>query len=139
MSRQLVVAIILSWMCASAYACMDDLDCNDGNPCTNDTCDDGYIDNRCVYTYLDVPCNDGDPCTCNDRCHTGQCYGDRIVNADCKLPGKYCVDSWLFVLLTACCLIAVLMLIFMLCLRFIAPPPVPYGGAYGMDYSQQQW
>ena len=45
--------------------------CNDGNPCTNDSCKDG----DCVTTPNTAPCADGDLCTQNDTCNGGSCKG----------------------------------------------------------------
>ena len=47
--------------------------CDDGNPCTKDTCDPTV---GCVFDPQDgVPCDDGDPNTVNDRCLNGVCVG----------------------------------------------------------------
>jgi len=52
--------------------CVQDTDCNDGNPCTNDTCESG----KCVYSSINgISCDDGNPCTINDTCSNGQCAG----------------------------------------------------------------
>ena len=48
-----------------------DASCDDGNPCTEDTCDPA---NGCVNTLLnDVPCDDGDACTVLETCFQGTC------------------------------------------------------------------
>ena len=52
--------------------CNTAADCNDGNPCTVDTCD---TDTGCLYGYNTIGCNDGDPNTTNDKCMMGQCIG----------------------------------------------------------------
>jgi hypothetical protein len=49
-------------------------DCDDGNPCTDETCESRH----CVYTSNVDPCDDGDPCTMNDSCTTGVCAGDPL-------------------------------------------------------------
>jgi PKD repeat protein len=41
-------------------------DCDDGDPCTVDTCENG----ECVHTQID--CDDGNPCTI-DFCENGEC------------------------------------------------------------------
>ncbi len=47
--------------------------CDDGNPCTSDSCDPGR---GCIHGYpFGTPCDDGDPCTLGDRCSEGQCTG----------------------------------------------------------------
>ncbi|MFQ5479240.1 MAG: hypothetical protein ACE5E4_11560, partial [Candidatus Binatia bacterium] len=52
-------------------------DCNDGNPCTDDSCDPA---SGCVNTNNTVPCDDGDACTQTDLCQSGGCVGgDPVV------------------------------------------------------------
>ncbi|UCE19174.1 MAG: hypothetical protein JSV84_02165 [Gemmatimonadota bacterium] len=53
----------------------EELDCDDGNPCTEDYCDSLLI--RCVHNSLPsgMSCDDGDPCTENDICQNGICVG----------------------------------------------------------------
>jgi hypothetical protein len=54
--------------------------CDDGNPCTDDAC----VEGECVFTP--VPgraCDDGNACTANDACDaTGACVGTAIVCND---------------------------------------------------------
>ena len=45
-------------------------DCDDGNPCTVDGCDE---DGACVFSEVPLPCEDGDPCTVGDTCGAGAC------------------------------------------------------------------
>src|SRR5262249_14887941 len=45
------------------------LACNDGNPCTDDSCDAAT---GCVFTNNTAPCSDGVACT-NDVCTNGVC------------------------------------------------------------------
>jgi hypothetical protein len=52
----------LTISCASTVECMNPGDCDDGDPCTIDTCDAG----NCVHTLLDSD-NDGEP-DCTDLC-----------------------------------------------------------------------
>jgi len=47
------------------------VDCDDGDPCTTDTCRDGI----CSHTNNTGPCDDGNPCTTNDTCSGGTCMG----------------------------------------------------------------
>lgn len=49
--------------------------CNDGNPCTNDTCNGAT--NTCVFTNVGngTSCNDGNGCTQSDTCQAGACVG----------------------------------------------------------------
>ncbi len=53
--------------------CVDQApDCDDGNPCTDDTCDPTT---GCVHTPNTAACDDGDPCTVDDACVDGECKG----------------------------------------------------------------
>lgn len=47
--------------------------CNDGNPCTNDTC--ATATGQCVYTNNTANCSDGNVCTLVDKCSGGKCVG----------------------------------------------------------------
>ena len=49
-----------------------DVNCNDGNPCTDDSC---APESGCVYENNDLACNDGDVCTTQDQCVDGECPG----------------------------------------------------------------
>ena len=53
--------------------CAADADCNDGNPCTQDTCNvsTGQCQNGAVPNGL--PCDDGNPCTVGGTCVSGAC------------------------------------------------------------------
>jgi hypothetical protein len=52
--------------------CVSDEDCDDGNPCTTDTCD---ALNDCVYESVSngTPCPDGDFCDGEETCEEGVC------------------------------------------------------------------
>lgn len=79
--------------------------CDDGNPCTDDSCFSGYclnsinilnsctdendctadscsIDGSCVSNPISGSCDDGTSCTANDICQEGQCIGERLAE-DC--------------------------------------------------------
>ena len=56
-----------------------DVNCNDGNPCTADSCEPGV---GCAYEDLDVPCDDGNVCTIDDVCDGGQCVGGPGLDCD---------------------------------------------------------
>ena len=58
------------------------VDCDDGNICTDDTCDP---DTGCVNTNNTEPCNDADPCTRDDACSSGHCAGTHYA---CDSPGQ---------------------------------------------------
>ncbi len=53
-----------------------DLSCNDGNPCTDDSCDP---DAGCQFTPNAASCDDGNACTEDDACAAGQCLGETAV------------------------------------------------------------
>jgi len=52
--------------------CHVDADCDDGNPCTDDVCDDAV---HCANTNNTTPCDDGNACTTDDACGNGVCAG----------------------------------------------------------------
>ncbi len=52
-------------------ACSADSGCNDGNDCTDDTCDGG----SCVFSNNAAACEDGLFCTVDDVCSGGSCSG----------------------------------------------------------------
>ena len=56
---------------SGCWQCTSSLDCDDEDPCTNDSC----IDTACVYNYSSNSCDDGDICTMNDSCSAGICSG----------------------------------------------------------------
>jgi len=68
-----------------------DLDCDDGNPCTLDTCDPSQPDVLCINTPLNgVDCDDEQVCTSNDTCVNGTCTGTPIpfcIGLDCNGNG----------------------------------------------------
>lgn len=65
--------------------CAVDVDCDDGNACTDDACD------QQDFTCSNTPntqniCDDNNLCTENDRCETGgTCTGDAVI---CLAPGE---------------------------------------------------
>lgn len=69
-------ACVATVTCAVGESCCGDgtcQNCDDGNPCTEDSCSPS----GCVNTPLEaLPCNDGDPCTVSDTCDaSGACTG----------------------------------------------------------------
>ena len=61
--------------------------CNDGNPCTADTCDG---ETGCAHVDLsEGECVDGDSCTVGDHCDGGVCVGLPVVCDD----GNPCTDD----------------------------------------------
>jgi hypothetical protein len=54
--------------------------CNDGNPCTDDACDE---DTGCTHAPNQAPCDDDNACTTGDTCAGGGCAaGDAVVCDD---------------------------------------------------------
>src|SRR5436309_973133 len=63
--------------------------CDDGNNCTDDTCD---VALGCMHTDNTAPCDDANPCTANDTCSGGQCQGGPAGNAgtECRAAAGDC-------------------------------------------------
>lgn len=55
------------------------VNCNDGNPCTNDACDN---EAGCEYENNQVECTDEDVCTTQDQCSNGKCVGGPALVCD---------------------------------------------------------
>ena len=62
-------------------------DCDDGNLCTTDTCQDGT---GCVHLPNTASCDDGDACTTADACAQGACRGGPALSCD---DGNVCTDD----------------------------------------------
>jgi hypothetical protein len=56
------------------------VDCDDGNPCTEDWCNPA---GGCAHGNSDEECDDGNACTVADRCSDGLCSG-YALNCDCE-------------------------------------------------------
>lgn len=76
--------------------CTDDTACDDGNVCTNDSCDvaGGFV---CQHQNNTDPCSDGDACTVGEVCADGACGGGTAIDccvtaADCD-DGNPCTDD----------------------------------------------
>ena len=72
--------------CTANDACADGvcvggapLDCDDGNTCTDDTCDPMK---GCVHLLNQDPCDDGDSCTVDDNCSLGACLPGGPLDCD---------------------------------------------------------
>lgn len=65
-----------------AAGCTTNAQCDDGNPCTTDTCNSG----TCSHTNNNDSCNDGNLCTNGDVCSGGACAGTPV---SCP-PGQTC-------------------------------------------------
>ena len=59
------------------------INCNDGNPCTDDTCDAAL---GCQHEPNASVCNDGDFCTTGDVCYEGQCVSSGQMDCDDDNP-----------------------------------------------------
>ncbi len=55
------------------------LNCDDENPCTNDSCDPK---SGCLHVNNLVPCDDDDACTLADSCKSGNCVGGPALDCD---------------------------------------------------------
>jgi hypothetical protein len=76
--------ICVASLCVSGEAA----DCDDGNLCTDDSCDSAL---GCQHTANDLECDDGDGCTLGDFCADGQCQkGPSSVQCDDSNP---CTDE----------------------------------------------
>jgi len=56
--------------------CCDDPDCDDGDVCTDDSCDPAT---GCVHENNAASCSDGNACTQTDNCQAGACVGSNPV------------------------------------------------------------
>ena len=70
------------------------IDCDDDNPCTDDSCD-GL--GGCAFEVNNAVCDDGDPCTVADQCSASVCAGTAVScecqeDADCAVleDGNLC-------------------------------------------------
>ena len=83
--------ICVDGLCISACT----LPCDDGNPCTVDTCEAG----DCIFTPSDAACDDGDVCTVNtctvDGCDSTALACDDLdpCTLDACLPEQGCVHA----------------------------------------------
>ncbi len=59
------------------------LACDDGNPCTDDSCDGT---STCVHQANALACDDGDACTAGDTCQSGGCAGTPVAQCDVLDP-----------------------------------------------------
>lgn len=67
---------IATWP-SHAIACTSVADCDDGNPCTDELCDDTL---GCVYANVNRACDDGNACSSGDACNAGTCVGGPIAS-----------------------------------------------------------
>ena len=59
------------WCVNLVSVCLTNAECDDANPCTNDSCNGG----TCVHANNTNACNDNNACTANDTCANGVCVG----------------------------------------------------------------
>ena len=64
----------------------DELSCDDGNPCTTESCGAS----GCVFSDNTQACDDGDACTSGEACAGGACGGGQPVVCD---DGNPCTDD----------------------------------------------
>ncbi len=72
--------------------CLSHAECDDGNPCTNNTCEADGCHHEPLVTGA---CDDGDPCTAGESCQGGVCGGGDFVcecknDADCPAASDPC-------------------------------------------------
>ena len=70
--------------------CVDNSDCEDGNPCTDDACNVGT--GVCTHLANQAPCDDGVACTVNDQCADGLCTHGTPTDALCN-DEDVCTDD----------------------------------------------
>ena len=73
--------------CDSGICVGQVVDCDDSNPCTDDSCGEA---GGCQYEPNVADCDDGDPCTVADECNGGVCAGTDVacecmIDADCAV------------------------------------------------------
>ena len=73
------------------------VNCDDGNPCTDDSCDPEVGGRGCVHLPAAGACDDGNACTSDDSCVDGACQGQDAgcacaEDADCRTheDGNFC-------------------------------------------------
>ena len=79
---------------ASCGDCLNDAQCEDGNPCTTDSCDSGICANTALWEscYSDAGCDDDDPCTL-EVCNVSTCQCEYTALPDCCNEDLECDDS----------------------------------------------
>jgi hypothetical protein len=79
--------LVLTDSCAAPICQGTPLSCDDGNVCTDDSCNPA---SGCVHTNNTNPCDDGNACTTGDTCGGGICNGGPPPNCD---DGDVCTDD----------------------------------------------
>jgi hypothetical protein len=79
-------------------------DCNDGNICTNDSCD---LETGCVNEFNTAECSDGDKCTTGDTCQEGECEPGNQTTCDdadvCTTDSCEPAQGCLYLAVPGCC------------------------------------
>ena len=66
--------------CIMGHCSGTPVNCDDGNPCTVESCD---VETGCVHYGVEgLACNDGDSCTADDLCSNGLCAGTDLICDD---------------------------------------------------------
>jgi hypothetical protein len=71
----------------NACPCSKNKDCDDSNPCTEESC----IDGACQYADAEGSCDDGKDCTSGDYCDSGRCVAEQN---DCTTGDQKCKHKW---------------------------------------------
>jgi hypothetical protein len=66
--------------CANGACTGTPLPCDDGDPCTTDSCNKAV---GCLHAPYTGPCDDGLACSTNDKCVAGVCQGDDSLCTNC--------------------------------------------------------
>lgn len=66
-------------LCSNGKCVGADFDYNDGNLCTDDSCDPAV---GVTYIPNNAPCDDGNACTINDACQNSQCAAGPALNCN---------------------------------------------------------
>ena len=74
-------------VCTAGQCGGGDVNCDDGNPCTDDSCDSG---SGCSHIPNGASCDDGNECTINDACVGATCSGGGPSDCNDKNP---CTDD----------------------------------------------
>ena len=80
--------------CLAGVCCSPECDVDDGNPCTDASCDP--ISGTCEQTDFFLngwPCDDGNPCTDNEICIAGDCYDDELFLPDGTVEDCTCYSD----------------------------------------------
>lgn len=74
-----------NYACNQGQCSIVPLDCDDSNPCTDDSCSGG-----CQHSFNTASCEDGNACTNNDQCSAGSCVAGTPLNCD---DSNVCTDD----------------------------------------------